>query len=64
MNPTANLSNQEFRRMVEEHVVAPLEAEMNVLLFRNLARYFALGCDAVNMQALYICLYHMREAVF
>jgi hypothetical protein len=33
MDPCASLSNQAFSKTIEEHVLAPLEKEMNMLLF-------------------------------
>ena len=38
MNPSASLSNQEFSKTIEEHVLAPLENEMNMLLFGTSTR--------------------------
>ncbi|KAK6331780.1 hypothetical protein TWF718_002321 [Orbilia javanica] len=38
MNPSANLSDPVFSKTIEEQVLAPLEAEMNMLLFGPLSR--------------------------
>ena len=36
-NPGASLSNNEFSKTIKDHVLAPLEQEMNMLLFGPLA---------------------------
>lgn len=38
MNPLANLSDQAFSTTIKEHVLAPLEEEMDMLLFGPMAR--------------------------